>query len=190
MSRDGPVSGQNTTHTRTHTHKNTLTHKTRAHAHAYEHAHAYAHTHTHTRAYAHTHTHARAHTHTHTLTHAHTHTHTHTHIYICVQWGFIVIVITESLIWLTTMMLLIAYLTPVVNFGGSSEGPVSQIHCPHLHVGAPGIFSDVLRSVQKLKIEWGAESNGKLPHLFNPWLNSSTGSWVCGGRLAFGRTAA
>ena len=49
----------------------------------------------------------------------------------------------------------------------SLEGPVSQIHSPHLHVGAPGIFSD-LRSVQMLKRERerDAESNGKLPHLF------------------------
>ena len=50
----------------------------------------------------------------------------------------------------------------------SSEGPVSQIHYPHLHAGAPGIFSDLLRSIQMLKIEWGAESNRKLPHLLNP----------------------
>ena len=47
-------------------------------------------------------------------------------------------------------------------------GPDSQIHSPHLHLGAPGIFSDLLRSVQILKREWGAESNGKLPHLFIP----------------------
>ena len=50
----------------------------------------------------------------------------------------------------------------------SPEGPASQIHSPHLHVGAPGIFSDLLRSVQMLKREWGAESNGKLTHLFIP----------------------
>ena len=31
-----------------------------------------------------------------------------------------------------------------------------------------GIFLDLLRSVQMLKREWGAESNGKLPHLFIP----------------------
>ena len=48
------------------------------------------------------------------------------------------------------------------------EGPVSQIHSPHLHVGASGIFSDLLSSVQTLKREWGAKSNGKLPHLFIP----------------------
>ena len=45
------------------------------------------------------------------------------------------------------------YLTPV-------EGPVSKIHSPHLNVGARGIFSVLLRSVQMLKREWGAESNG------------------------------
>ena len=39
---------------------------------------------------------------------------------------------------------------------------------PNLLVGAPGIFSDLLRSAQMLKREWGAESNGKLPHLLNP----------------------
>ena len=49
-----------------------------------------------------------------------------------------------------------------------SEGPVSQIHSPHLHVGAPGIFAELLRSVQMIKREWGAESNGKLPRLFIP----------------------
>ena len=42
------------------------------------------------------------------------------------------------------------------------------MHSPHLHVGAPGIFSGLSRSVQMLKREWGAESNGKLLHLFIP----------------------
>ena len=46
-----------------------------------------------------------------------------------------------------------------------SRGPVSQIHSPHLNVGTPRIFSDLLRSVQMLKREWGAESNRKLLHL-------------------------
>ena len=49
-----------------------------------------------------------------------------------------------------------------------SARPSRQIHSPHLHVGAPGIVSDLLRSVQLLKRECGAESNGKLPHLFIP----------------------
>ena len=33
---------------------------------------------------------------------------------------------------------------------------------------ASGIFSDLLRFVQMLKREWGAESNGKLLHLSIP----------------------
>ena len=57
---------------------------------------------------------------------------------------------------------------PCGEFQWSLEGPVSQFHSPHLLVGAPGIFSDLLRSVEMLKREWGAESNGKLPHLLNP----------------------
>ena len=48
-----------------------------------------------------------------------------------------------------------------------SGGPVSQIHS-HLPFGVPGIVSDLLRFVQMLKREWGAESNGKIPHLFIP----------------------
>ena len=47
-------------------------------------------------------------------------------------------------------------------------GLVNQIHSPHLLVGDPGIFSDLLRFVQMVKKEWGAESNGKVPHLFIP----------------------
>ena len=57
---------------------------------------------------------------------------------------------------------------PYGEFRSSPESPVSQIHSPHLHVKAPGIFSDLLRSVQMLKREWGAESNGKLPYLLDP----------------------
>ena len=53
-------------------------------------------------------------------------------------------------------------------FRSSPEGPVSQIHSPHLLVGAPVIFSYLLRFVQMLKREWSAESNGKLPHLLIP----------------------
>ena len=49
------------------------------------------------------------------------------------------------------------YLIPVANFGEigeflwRSEDPVIQIHSPRLHVGAPRIFSYILRSVQMLK---------------------------------------
>ena len=60
-------------------------------------------------------------------------------------------------------------------FRSSPEGPVSQMHSPHLLVGAPGIVSDLLRFVQMLKREWGAESNGKLPHIFIP---SKTATYV------------
>ena len=52
---------------------------------------------------------------------------------------------------------------------------MSQIQSPHLPFVVPGIFSDLLRSVQMLKTEWGAESNGKLLHLFIP---SNTASLV------------
>ena len=77
-----------------------------------------------------------------------------------------VIGISGSLIWSKTLVELI--FNPCGEFRWSSEGPVSQIHSPHLLVGAPGIFSDLLRFVQMLKRESGAESNGKLPHLFIP----------------------
>ena len=46
--------------------------------------------------------------------------------------------------------------------------PESQIHSPHLHVGAPVMFPDILKFIEMLKRECGAESNGKLPHPFIP----------------------
>ena len=55
-----------------------------------------------------------------------------------------------------------------MNFGEVRSDQLAKFYSPHLHAGAPGIFSDVLRSVQMLKREWSAESNGKLPHLFIP----------------------
>ena len=86
-----------------------------------------------------------------------------------------VIGISRSLIWWKTQMELI--LNPYGKFQWSLEGPVSQIHSPHLHVGAPGIFSDLLWSVQMLKIELGAESNGKLMHLLIPSKIATVCSW-------------
>ena len=74
--------------------------------------------------------------------------------------------ISGSLIWVKTLMGLI--FNPCDEFRLNSEGPVSQIHTPHLHAGAPGIFSDLLRYVQMLKRGGCAESNGKLPRLFIP----------------------
>ena len=68
-----------------------------------------------------------------------------------------VIGISGSLIWSKTQMELI--FNPYGEFRCSPEGSVSQMHSPHLLVGATGIFSDLLRSVQMLKREWGMESN-------------------------------
>ena len=85
--------------------------------------------------------------------------------------------ISGSLIWSKTLMELI--FNPCGEFWESLQGPVNQIHSPPLHVGAPGIFSDLLKSVQMLKIELGAESYGKLPRLF-----------ISGKTLPLGRTIA
>ena len=52
---------------------------------------------------------------------------------------------------------------------------------------APGIFSDLLRFVQVLKREWGAESNRKVPHLFIPGKTAALVPEFAGGGLAFGR---
>ena len=49
-----------------------------------------------------------------------------------------------------------------------SLGLLNQIHYSHPHVGAPGIFLDLLKSDQMLKREWSAENNEKLPDLFIP----------------------
>ena len=79
---------------------------------------------------------------------------------------------------------------PFGEFRRSPDGPVSQIHSPHLHAGAPGIFSGLSRSVQMLKKEWGGKSNGNLPHLSIP---SKTAAWVSElavEDLPLGRTAA
>ena len=71
-----------------------------------------------------------------------------------------------SLIWSETLVEPI--FNPCVEFRWSPEGPLSRIHSPHIHVGATGIFSDLLRSVQMLKRELGAKSNRKLPNIFIP----------------------
>ena len=78
-----------------------------------------------------------------------------------------VIGIFGSLIWPKTLMEII--FNPCGEFRWRPEDSASQIHSPQLHIGTPGIFSDLLRSVQILKRDWGAESNGKLPHLFCLW---------------------
>ena len=57
--------------------------------------------------------------------------------------------ISGSLIWSKTLMELI--FNPCSEFRWSPEGPVGQIHSPHLRAGAPGIFSGLLRFVQMQK---------------------------------------
>ena len=96
-----------------------------------------------------------------------------THTYIHTYMGRRVIEISGSLIWSVTLMELL--FNSCGEFRWSPEGPVGQIHSPHLHVGTPGIFSDLLRSFQMLKREWGAESNGKLRHLI---IHSKTATLV------------
>ena len=68
--------------------------------------------------------------------------------YIYLIWGRRVIGISGSLICSKTLMELI--FNPCGEFRLRPEGPISQNHCPHLHVDAPGIFSYFLRSVQML----------------------------------------
>ena len=57
---------------------------------------------------------------------------------------------------------------PCGEFRRSPEDPISQIHSHHLHFGAPGFFSDLLRSVQMLKRECDGERKGNLSYLFIP----------------------
>ena len=72
----------------------------------------------------------------------------------------------------------------------SPKGPVSQIHSPRLHVGAPRMFLDLLKSVQMRKREWGAESKGKLPQLSNPSKTTALIPEFAVEGLPLGRTAA
>ena len=54
----------------------------------------------------------------------------------------------------------------MVNFGEVRMAQLTKSTLLTSTLGPLGSFSDLLRSVQMLKKEWGAESNGKLPHLF------------------------
>ena len=78
----------------------------------------------------------------------------------------------------------------LVNFSEVRRGPGSQIHSSRRLAGVPGIFSDILRSVQMLKSEWGVENNGKLPHLFIPSKTTTLVSEFVVEDLPLGRTAA
>ena len=105
-----------------------------------------------------------------------------------VIWGQRVIGVSRFLIPSKTLMELI--FNPCVEFRWSLEGPVSQIHTPHLHVGAPEYFSDLLKSVQILKREWGAESNGELLHISIPSKTAALVPEYVVEDLPLGRTAA
>ena len=59
-------------------------------------------------------------------------------------------------------------LTPVVNLGEVRRAQLAKSTLLTSSLVPLGYFSDLLRSVQMLNKEWGAESNGKLPHLLNP----------------------
>ena len=74
-----------------------------------------------------------------------------------------------------------------MNFG---EVRRAQLAKSTLHVSVPWIFSDLLRSVQMLKGEWGAESNGKLPHLFIPSKTATLVPELAVENLPLNRTAA
>ena len=78
---------------------------------------------------------------------------------------------------------------PCGEFRWSPEDPVSEIYS-HLHVGVPVIFSYLLRSVQMLKREWCAESNGKIPHLIIPRKTATLVPEFAVEDLLLGRTAA
>ena len=100
------------------------------------------------------------------------------YVYVCVCYIYLSICLTIHLQYISvcrcffylSVYLLFVYIcwsktlmeqifNPCGQFRWSSEVPVSQ-----LRVAPPGIFSDLLRSVQMLIREWDAESNGKLPH--------------------------
>ena len=109
-------------------------------------------------------------------------------IWYYVGKGGRVIGICGSLIRSKTLMALI--FNRCGEFRWSPEGPVSQIHSPHFDDGAPGIFSDLLRSVKMLKREWDAESNGKLPYLLIPRKTATLVPEFALEDLPMGRTAA
>ena len=63
----------------------------------------------------------------------------------------------------------------MVNLGEVRRAQLAKSTLLASNGGAPGIFSDLPRSVQMLKRDWGAESNRKLPHIF---ISSKTAALV------------
>ena len=112
---------------------------------------------------------------------------------------------SDSLIWSETMMELI--FNPSGEFRLSPEDLVSQTTLLTSTLGkplsSPWVPWYVFRSVQMLTREWGAENNGKLPHLFMPsktatsvpdlqwktclWTELNLGSCVCTERPSLGQ---
>ena len=80
------------------------------------------------------------------------------------QAGRRVIGVSGSPVWSKTLMELILF-TSMVNFGEVRRAHLAKstlLTSTLVPLGS-------LRSVQMVKREWVAESNGKLLHLFNPW---------------------
>ena len=74
----------------------------------------------------------------------------------------IMIGISGSQIWSKTLMELMFNLCG--EFRWNSEVPVSQIHSPHLLVGAPGVFSDLLKcSDDKERVGCGKQREATAP---------------------------
>ena len=105
------------------------------------------------------------------------------------------------MIWSKSLLKLI--FNPCGEFRWSPEDPVSQIHSPHLHVGAPEIFSDLLRYVQMVKRGSGVRKAKGSYRTYSSlvklqrWVlslrwktclrqNCNFSSRVCSGRPAFG----
>ena len=82
-------------------------------------------------------------------------------------------------------------LNPCGEFWWSLEGPVSQIHYAHLHVGALGyLFKSFKVCSDAKETEWGAETNGKLPHLLIPSKTATLVPEFAVEDLPLGRTTA
>ena len=78
--------------------------------------------------------------------------------YLFIRRGRRVFGISGSLIWSKTLKELIFNFYD--EFWWCPEGPVSQIHSLHIHVGAPWIFSELSKSLQMLKREWVRKAAG------------------------------
>ena len=81
------------------------------------------------------------------------------------------------------------YLTPVVNFGEIQRAQLAKSTLLTSSMLPLWYFQIYSRSLQMLKREWGAESNGKLPHLFIPSKTTTLVPEFAVEDLPLGRTA-